>query len=87
MKASIESRPCAPQLEKAEEPAHEMEVCSLPAHVLSDTPQDTAETPALAVSVATPITRRCCYERSQGIAQAERHSSATHTRPVCERGS
>jgi hypothetical protein len=85
MKAPVEHSHCATQWEKAQEPAHELEVSSPPGEALSNNPPEQMERllepvrPALAV-------QRSCYERMQGMAQTERHSGATHTRPVCERG-
>lgn len=86
MKNIVEHRCCAMYPEKAEEPAHETESMSLPGAALSEGPvEHSIRAPELDrhKSVATPSR---CYEHQQGVAQTERSSGASHTRPVCERG-
>ncbi|MBN6775635.1 hypothetical protein JRG42_21795 [Pseudomonas granadensis] len=86
MKAPVENHHCAMQMEKAEEPAHEMELSSPPGLTLAeDQPQQPVSAPEPPRPVPA-VASRSCYERLQGAAQAERQCGATHTRPVCERG-
>lgn len=86
MKAPIERQHCLMQMEKAEEPAHEMELSSPPGSTLADEqPQPSVSAPAPGRN-APAEAPRSCYERLQGVAQAERQCGATHTRPLCERG-
>jgi hypothetical protein len=86
MKNIIEHQCCAMSPEKAKEPAHETEATSLPGVALSDNPVEHsvgAPEPGRREPVATPGQ---CYEHRQGVAQVERSSGTSHTRPVCERG-
>ena len=86
MKSIVEHQCCALRAEKAEEPDHETESTSLPGAALSDSPVEhsvRAPEPDRREPVTSPSR---CYEHRQSVAQIERSSGASHSRPVCERG-
>ncbi|MCQ6255543.1 hypothetical protein [Pseudomonas sp. Q11] len=86
MKNIVEHQSCAMHPEKAEEPTHETESTSLPGTALSDSPvEHSIRAPERDRHEADGAASRC-YEHRQGVAQTERSSGVSHTRPVCERG-